>query len=264
MAYGIIYKITNRITKEHYIGQTTHTFKERYKGNLYKNTHNTHLKNSIKKHGIECFDITEQLDTADTPEELDSKEIFYINKYNSFKKGFNQTLGGRGSSIRVGRIVQLDKKGKYIKTFDSLCDVCMELDRKSVGLIKQVCIGRGHTAYGFKWLYEEDYLEKTDLYYRAITRDLSNSIIAFNIKDKDYSTPHLIFPNRQDAISFIVYENGSSMNTAKHSLYEACKYGVARYGYLWRTGRDFLDVYPEQYNIILDGVVEFEDFREAV
>ena len=45
--YGVIYKITNKINKKVYIGQTVRDFNKRYGGSL-NNTHNEHLRNSIK------------------------------------------------------------------------------------------------------------------------------------------------------------------------------------------------------------------------
>ena len=94
--YGVVYKITNVINNKVYIGVTTKTFRERYSENLAKTTHNKHLKNSIKKYGIENFVINEEFDVAYSVEELNEKEQYYIKKYDAMSpnKGYNKVSGG--------------------------------------------------------------------------------------------------------------------------------------------------------------------------
>lgn len=111
--YGIIYKITNKINGKIYIGQTCgkNGFESRYSYNgkgiervykFYKNSksrgigYNKHLLNSIEKYGFENFEIEEIFDTANSKFELDMKEIYYIDYYNSTndKYGYNEEFGG--------------------------------------------------------------------------------------------------------------------------------------------------------------------------
>lgn len=93
--YGIIYKITNTMDGKVYIGQTIRNFHERYEGSL-ENTKNRYLKRAIDKYGTEVFEVTEVLDTAETKEELDEKERYYIAFYRSNDRnyGYNITEGG--------------------------------------------------------------------------------------------------------------------------------------------------------------------------
>lgn len=116
--YGYIYKIENLINGKVYIGKTTRTFKERYKYNLEKNTHNNHLKNSIKKYGIDNFYINEEFDKALTKEELNEKEKYWIEHYksNDEKYGYNILNGGD------------DRKDDYIfKSKKYSCIYCPDL-----------------------------------------------------------------------------------------------------------------------------------------
>lgn len=96
--YGVIYKITNKINGKVYIGKTENKlgFNGRYGNDLYKYTHNEHIRNSIKKYGIENFEIIPEFDTAFSREELYKKEEEYILFYKSYipKYGFNKTMGG--------------------------------------------------------------------------------------------------------------------------------------------------------------------------
>lgn len=101
--YGVIYMIRNTINNKIYFGQTIQKdgFDSRYAGDLYKNTHNTHLKRSIEKYGIENFEISKEFDIAYSKEELDSIEEMYIKMYNTMdmKYGYNKTSGGATNKL---------------------------------------------------------------------------------------------------------------------------------------------------------------------
>ena len=62
--------------------------------------HSIYLQNSYNKYGENSlvFDIVEECDDNISQEELSLKEIKYIEEFNSFKDGFNETIGGEGRS----------------------------------------------------------------------------------------------------------------------------------------------------------------------
>lgn len=62
---------------------------------IKKDTPSQYITRSIKKYGIENF-IFEIIDIANSKIELNDKEIFFINNYNSVKEGYNVTNGGDG------------------------------------------------------------------------------------------------------------------------------------------------------------------------
>lgn len=97
--YGIIYKITNTINGKIYIGQTIHTFSSRYCGDI-SNTKNEHLRRAIAYYGKDAFRVDEVFDTAESKEELDEKERFYISLYKSNQKryGYNLMSGGHNGT----------------------------------------------------------------------------------------------------------------------------------------------------------------------
>ena len=87
----IVYKITNQVNQKIYIGMTTKTLEERWKGHLrcYKQTEYA-FHRALRKYGIQNF-TKKQLDTANTLDELIQKETCYIDKFDSMnpKKGYN-------------------------------------------------------------------------------------------------------------------------------------------------------------------------------
>ena len=82
-----------------YIGQAVDLYKRFNSHHIsdYKNPnnccYNTKFYIALRKYGIENFKVT-ILELCPI-EKLDEKEIFYIEKYNSFHQGYNSTQGGQ-------------------------------------------------------------------------------------------------------------------------------------------------------------------------
>lgn len=105
---GIIYKITNKVNGKSYIGQTRYTLEFRWRQHINKKD-NTYFHNAIRKYGKDNFSI-ELLEECDISK-LNEREIFYIAKFNTFKEGYNLTIGGDGN-----RCLLLDDKYDEIKS----------------------------------------------------------------------------------------------------------------------------------------------------
>jgi hypothetical protein len=95
--YGIIYKATGPGGKV-YIGQTVKTLKARKSAHAFrakKQDRRGAFQVAILEHGFDAF-TWEEIDRADTPEELDVKEKDWIAHYDSMnpEKGYNGTDGG--------------------------------------------------------------------------------------------------------------------------------------------------------------------------
>lgn len=90
----IIYKITNKITNDFYIGKTTKTKEERFRRHIYNSTYNidTYLYRAMRKYGTNNF-IIEELESQISYEMLDKKEIEWISK---LRPKYNMTFGGEG------------------------------------------------------------------------------------------------------------------------------------------------------------------------
>lgn len=87
----IIYRITNNLNGMIYIGQTRKTVAERVKQHIYRQSK---IGKAMTKYGTENLSI-DVIDHADTQEELDSLERFWIAFYNSCENGYNTLMGGK-------------------------------------------------------------------------------------------------------------------------------------------------------------------------
>lgn len=98
-----IYFIINQLTNERYVGQTTN-FSRRKNEHLEKLKENQHpnpkLQNAYNKYGEKNFSIEKITFENLSKEELNKQEIYYIDYYNSWERGYNLTRGGTGGDTK--------------------------------------------------------------------------------------------------------------------------------------------------------------------
>ena len=88
-----IYKITNIQNNKIYIGQTIRPVKDRFHRHIndaLNNILDTHFARAIRKYGKDNF-IIETIDEATNQIELNQKEQYWIQHYNSVQNGYNET-----------------------------------------------------------------------------------------------------------------------------------------------------------------------------
>lgn len=116
---GQIYKISNNINDKVYIGKTQRSFQIRWKehcSNSFKKD-NIKLYNAMKKYGVNNFFI-ELIEECDD-NIINEREIYWINFYDSYYKGYNSTLGGDGYILTDEKnIMLLWEKGYDIKSIE--------------------------------------------------------------------------------------------------------------------------------------------------
>ena len=130
MKTGQIYIIKNKINDKVYIGQTTVNYQTRFKQHCKPSSIRTRhykLYNAIKKYGEENFYI-ELLEENIPIEKLNQREIWYIEKYDSFNFGYNSTKGGDGRTINKyydeKNIVALYNSGMSAREIGEKYKVC--------------------------------------------------------------------------------------------------------------------------------------------
>ncbi len=100
-----VYKVTNLINGKYYIGKTTQTLRTRRSQHIADMNRNRqyYFIRALRKYGVESFDWS-IIDTCSTPEELNEREIYWIDKLNSKNRyiGYNVADGGKGGGNRAG------------------------------------------------------------------------------------------------------------------------------------------------------------------
>lgn len=95
-----IYKIKNNINEKVYIGKTNQTIIDRFiqhcKDSARIDRSNRPLYKAMNKYGVKNFSI-EQIEEC-SPDVVNEREKYWIEYYNSFRSGYNATLGGDGAS----------------------------------------------------------------------------------------------------------------------------------------------------------------------
>ena len=92
----IIYEARNKINGKRYIGQTIHTLEERKRGHI-SSMCCSYFRRALDKYGVDSFEWN-IIDTAETRDELNRKESYWIEFYDTFFNGYNQTFGGDTTS----------------------------------------------------------------------------------------------------------------------------------------------------------------------
>jgi hypothetical protein len=136
-----IYRIYNKVTNKSYIGQTIN-LKKRLIDHRYllkSNKHiNTYLQNSFNKYGLKNFEFN--ILEYCNKEDLDEKEIYYIDKFNSLEDGYNLIDGGSNKSYLTlqKKCYLYNIKTKDIINFDSVSSCARYLKRHHSTVLKAI------------------------------------------------------------------------------------------------------------------------------
>lgn len=146
-----VYLISNKITNQHYVGQTMWDFKTRYHGGpWYKWTTNKYLKSSAAKYGPENFEVKILCEGIYTPDELNRLEDFYMKEFNSLHpNGFNfKEAGKKGRNYYNHKEYELiDAKGNEYHVVN-LSQFCKHLGLNYGAMLNMVS-GVNQSSSGF-------------------------------------------------------------------------------------------------------------------
>lgn len=245
---GGIYCITNKVNGKKYIGQT-YDLKFRWlhhrsdlRGNRH---HNRHLQGAWNKYGEENFEFSE-LEKCSL-DQLDAREIYWINFYNSQDQncGYNLADGGLGcrgykhteeeiAKMRMIQnpepILQLDLNGNILNEFISAGEAGDYLGKESVCGIKRCCDGYKYKkAYGYIWIYKKD-LDKFKLEDHITIHKNDTPVSQYSIDNE--------FVKKWDSAK----EASHYINGSSSEILEVCTGKRVSYrGYIWKyTGNENL------------------------
>lgn len=195
-----VYKITNKLNNKCYIGITNKPVNERFREHIleaYRGS-NRPICISIKKHGQENFYV-ECLAETETREEVFSLEKYYIEKFNSFYKGYNATFGGDGcegeSNPKAKRMNVYDCEGKLL--YENISSQRMEqIYQIEARTISRWSLGRkmrnGKKLFFVNklnvFIVDIDKIKECDLTFKGLKSHNSNDYLVFHHDTNTFET----------------------------------------------------------------------------
>lgn len=166
MSIGI-YKIENLINGSIYIGQSI-DIEKRWSTHIsilnQNNHYNAHLQNAWNKYGSENFkfSIIEECKQF----ELNDREIYWIDKYDSFINGYNLTPGGGNTESFSKSVIQFDMNGKELNRYFSISEA-ETITGINYSMISECCSNKRKTAGGYIWQYEDGFVSVPSWHFQS-------------------------------------------------------------------------------------------------
>ena len=145
---GYIYKVTKKLNNKIYVVKRQKSlWDEHYFGS------GQHIKRAIKKYGKENF-IRELLDTAETIDELNQKECYWIEKLPARNPatGYNVGKGGEYTANNMKQIICLETG----QIFSNIRAASKYLGLNTTSSINKALKNLNKTACGYHWAYLYD------------------------------------------------------------------------------------------------------------
>ena len=201
-----IYKIINLINDKVYIGKTLDTIEARWKEHCNDckrpRCEKRPLYAAMKKYGIENF-MCELIEEC-TIEEINDREIYWIEYYNSYHNGYNATRGGDGRPyVDYELICELFAKGKTNKEIHNITGY-------DVGTITKTLRNNGISE-----------LERKQ-------RGIDSQKVPIAMIDKDTDEVLKIFPSAREAANYVGEQNSSHIAAVCKGNRQTAK------GYKWQ------------------------------
>lgn len=170
-----IYKATNKINGKSYVGQTCDFHSRVWQHQRCYEKEDCDFHRAIKEFGFDNFSwkIIETCESEDRACEL---EKYYIEKFNTYRDGYNMTKGGKGAPYHNARaVVLLTLDGQYIKRYDSAMDA--EIDGFHNADVLLNCKGKRRQTKGYMFMFEDEYESNGAKAYRKPEPNGMRSII---------------------------------------------------------------------------------------
>lgn len=194
-----IYLIKNKLTNQCYVGQSIDV-EERIKAHTRNHNDRKHyyLYEAIRKYGIDNFEFS--IIEECKKEELDEKEMYWIEYYDAYNNGYNMTLGGKGCKGSKSnqknrnvlpsnfsnyiikncddtvRIAKLDKNYNIVHVYESVQE-CSRQDNVIATNISKCASLKHLKCNGIMYMYYDEIKEMTAdeiIEYRKLLRKKLN------------------------------------------------------------------------------------------
>ena len=172
----IIYKAENQITGEVYVGATTQSLETRKQDHIQKGTTGTsgYFYQAIGTYGADAF-VWNELDTANSVNELAAKESNYIERYKSYTNGYNSNRGGGFKKT----VYQFDiETGKLISVYEDLLSAANAVNANKRS-ISSACLSINKSCKGYYWSYNDTINPISDRRFKKVIQcNLEGKIIS--------------------------------------------------------------------------------------
>lgn len=168
-----IYCFTNKVNGKKYIGQSCN-IENRYKShkrnylNANLQTYNGKFYRALRKYGFDNFTFT-ILEASENfnQKELNQKEIYYINKFDSFINGYNMNYGGRYTSNGIKKLNE--QQVLQIKELIQNTDISFQEISRKYGLdVNGSLISMINSGAVWNIIGQYDYPIRKNTYFRNI------------------------------------------------------------------------------------------------
>jgi len=251
--YGVVYKITNLVNGKVYIGQTINGFDKRYESkgidiervyNYYngresrKNENeyiNIHLLKSIKRYGLNKFNVDKVFDIAFSRNELNIKEQCWISFYNStdINFGYNRDSGGNNfkrlnetkrkiseyqkgeSNVNSIKVICLNTKELFISASDAgrkLKIIQTNICRCCIGTLNYVSSQNGEKLV---FCYYNNYLKMNEYEINKLISKASNG--------NSSSKPKIVICVNTLKVYYSIGKASKQTNVNKGHIVDCCK-----------------------------------------
>ena len=249
-----IYKIENKQTKKVYIGQSIDIYRRWNRHKADSKKLNTKLYKDMKIFGIEnfVFTIVEECNQS----ELDAKEIYWIDYYDSFYNGYNSTTGGQYGHTKgnVRPVRQYDLNGKFLQEYESLTEAERQtgISASTIGI---ACKKPASNAGLFQWRYASENID--------FLPELS--IVAYSSRAVQQYTLNGVFIREYDSL---IAAAQLTQQSASNILSACQRKTKTAGGYLWKYKDDNRKIQKskpiiEQYDLKLNKIAEYKSLTEA-
>lgn len=170
-----IYKATNKINGKSYVGQTCDFHSRVWQHKRCYEKEDCDFHRAIKEFGFDNFSW-EIIETCESEDRACELEKYYIEKFNTYRDGYNMTKGGKGAPYHNARaVVLLTLDGQYIKRYDSAMDA--EIDGFHNTDVLLNCKGKRRQTKGYMFMFEDEYESNGAKTYRKPEPNGMRSII---------------------------------------------------------------------------------------
>lgn len=175
-----IYKATNKINGKSYVGQTCDFRSRVWQHQRCYEKEDCDFHRAIKEFGFDNFSW-EIIETCESEDRACELEKYYIEKFNTYRDGYNMTKGGKGAPYHNARaVVLLTLDGQYIKSYDSAMDA--EIDGFHNTDVLLNCKGKRRQTKGYMFMFEDEYKSNGAKTYRKPEPNGMRSIIQCDMK----------------------------------------------------------------------------------